>query len=417
MRLGGWKTARSGCGSRVCAAPTPMSRTASHAPPATPTWYWPARSPRESTAFAASWNRLRQLRAWPMACPMWSICPPRWARRSTRWRPTRCCATRWAKSLSSCSSPSSATRSTRPAARSRTSTRRSSPTPSASGSAMSCSNFCRVRCQLSVVSCHGQRTTMAEPLLEVDSLSKSFAGVHALEDYSLRLEPLMIHGVIGPNGAGKTTLFNLLTGFMAPTAGTIRFQGRNITRQPAYRVARLGIASTFQNIRLFGQLSVLENIKTALQIQSPSHIVSTLLSAPRFLRRERELSAQAIELLERVGLAARRDQLARNLPYGDQRRVEIARAVALKPKILLLDEPNAGMNPNETVELLALIRRLRDELAITIIMVAHDIPLVMNLCDRIQVLNYGRLIAEGDPATVRNNPEVIVAYLGSVSSQ
>ena len=258
---------------------------------------------------------------------------------------------------------------------------------------------------------------MAEPLLEVDSLSKSFAGVHALEDYSLRLEPLMIHGVIGPNGAGKTTLFNLLTGFMAPTAGTIRFQGRNITRQPAYRVARLGIARTFQNIRLFGQLSVLENIKTALQIQSPSHIVSTLLSAPRFLRRERELSAQAIDLLERVGLAARRDQLARNLPYGDQRRVEIARAVALKPKILLLDEPNAGMNPNETVELLALIRRLRDELAITIIMVAHDIPLVMNLCDRIQVLNYGRLIAEGDPATVRNNPEVIVAYLGSVSSQ
>ncbi len=232
---------------------------------------------------------------------------------------------------------------------------------------------------------------MAEPLLEVDSLSKSFAGVHALEDYSLRLEPLMIHGVIGPNGAGKTTLFNLLTGFMAPTAGTIRFQGRNITRQPAYRVARLGMARTF--------------------------IVSTLLSAPRFLRRERELSAQAIELLERVGLAARRDQLARNLPYGDQRRVEIARAVALKPKILLLDEPNAGMNPNETVELLALIRRLRDELAITIIMVAHDIPLVMNLCDRIQVLNYGRLIDEGDPATVRNNPEVIVAYLGSVSSQ
>jgi branched-chain amino acid transport system ATP-binding protein len=258
---------------------------------------------------------------------------------------------------------------------------------------------------------------MKEPLLEVDSLSKSFAGVHALEEYSLRLEPMTIHGVIGPNGAGKTTLFNLLTGFMAPTAGTIRFQGRDITRQPAYRVARLGMARTFQNIRLFGQLSVLENVKTALQIQSASNIVSTLLSAPGFLRRERELTAQAIELLERIGLAARRDQLARNLPYGDQRRVEIARAVALKPKMLLLDEPNAGMNPNETAELLALIRRLRDELAITIIMVAHDIPLVMNLCDRIQVLNYGRLIAEGDPARVRNNPEVIVAYLGSVSSQ
>jgi len=258
---------------------------------------------------------------------------------------------------------------------------------------------------------------MAEYLLEVDDLSKSFAGVHALEDYSLRLEPMTIHGVIGPNGAGKTTLFNLLTGFLAPTAGTIRFQGRDITRQPAYRVARLGMARTFQNIRLFGQLSALENVKTALQMQFPSNMLSTLFSAPSFLQRERELTVQAAELLGRVGLAARRDQLARNLPYGDQRRLEIARAVALKPKMLLLDEPNAGMNPNETAELLRLIRRLRDELAITIIMVAHDIPLVMNLCDRIQVLNYGRLIAESSPATVRNSPEVIAAYLGSVSSQ
>jgi branched-chain amino acid transport system ATP-binding protein len=256
---------------------------------------------------------------------------------------------------------------------------------------------------------------MAEPLLEVKSLSKSFAGVHALEDYSLRLEPMTIHGVIGPNGAGKTTLFNLLTGFLTPTAGTIRFQGRDITRQSAYRVARLGMARTFQNIRLFGQLSVLENVKTALQVRSASNIITTLLSAPSFLRRERELTVQATELLERVGLAARRDHPARNLPYGDQRRLEIARAVALKPKMLLLDEPSAGMNPNETAELLTLIRRLRDDLAITIIMVAHDIPLVMNLCDRIQVLNYGRLIAEGDPAAVRNNPEVIAAYLGQES--
>jgi branched-chain amino acid transport system ATP-binding protein len=256
---------------------------------------------------------------------------------------------------------------------------------------------------------------MPEPLLEVDSLSKSFAGVHALEDYSLRLEPMMIHGVIGPNGAGKTTLFNLLTGFLVPTAGRIRFQGRDITRQPAYRVARLGMARTFQNIRLFGQLSALENVKTALQRQFASNILSTLFSAPSFLRRERELSVQAGELLERVGLTARRDQLARNLPYGDQRRLEIARAVALKPKMLLLDEPSAGMNPNETAELLRLIRRLRDDLAITIIMVAHDIPLVMNLCDRIQVLNYGRLIAEGDPVTVRNNPDVVAAYLGQAA--
>ena len=253
---------------------------------------------------------------------------------------------------------------------------------------------------------------MADTLLEVDGLAKSFAGVQALDGYALRLPPLAIHGVIGPNGAGKTTLFNLLTGFLLPTAGTIRFRGRDITRQPAYRVARMGIARTFQNIRLFGQLSVIENVKAALQSQSSSSLFGTLLSSPAFRRRERALEAGAEELLERVGLAARRDHEARTLPYGDQRRLEIARAVAMNPKILLLDEPSAGMNPNEASDLLALIRRLRDELKITIIMVAHDIPLVMNLCEAIQVLNYGKLIAEGNPASVRNNPEVIAAYLG-----
>jgi len=256
---------------------------------------------------------------------------------------------------------------------------------------------------------------MSDYLLEVDSLSKSFAGVRALDDYALRLAPLTIHGVIGPNGAGKTTLFNLLTGFIKPTAGMIRLRGSDITRLPAYRVARLGMARTFQNIRLFGQLSVIDNVKAALQSRAPSGLLGTLISAPSFLRRERDLDARAAALLERVGLAARREQIARSLPYGDQRKLEIARAVALSPQILLLDEPNAGMNPSETAELLTLIRRLRDELKITIVMVAHDIPLVMNLCDRIQVLNYGRLIAEGDPAAVRNNPEVIAAYLGQES--
>ena len=236
-------------------------------------------------------------------------------------------------------------------------------------------------------------------LLEANHLSKSFSGVSALDDYTLRLTPLSIHGVIGPNGAGKTTLFNLLTGFLTPTTGTIRLAGRNITGQSADRVARLGVARTFQNIRLFGQLSVIENVKAALQSQSHVSLLGTLTSSPAFLRRERALEQGALDLLDRVGLAARRDQ--------------IARAVALNPQILMLDEPNAGMNPAETAELLTLIRRLRDELKITIIMVAHDIPLVMNLCDRIQVLNYGRLIAEGDPAAVRNNHEVIAAYLGT----
>jgi branched-chain amino acid transport system ATP-binding protein len=256
---------------------------------------------------------------------------------------------------------------------------------------------------------------MAEELLTVESLSKSFAGVRALDGYSLHLPRGKIHGVIGPNGAGKTTLFNLLTGFVKPTQGTIRMAGREITRLPAHRVARLGMARTFQNIRLFGQLSVIDNVKTALQSQVPQSLLGTLLSTPAFLRRERELEQRAAALLDRVGLAGRQDLIARNLPYGDQRKLEIARAVALNPAILLLDEPNAGMNPSETGELLGLIRRLRDELKITIIMVAHDIPLVMNLCDRIQVLNYGRLIAEGDPVSVRNNPDVIAAYLGQAS--
>jgi branched-chain amino acid transport system ATP-binding protein len=169
---------------------------------------------------------------------------------------------------------------------------------------------------------------------------------------------------------------------------------------------------TFQNIRLFGDLSVLDNVLVSLQRRQRSSVVATLLSTPAFRRRETELRAAAIELLERFGLDRDRDRPARSLPYGDQRRLEIARAVGIGPRILLLDEPNAGMNPIETRELLGLIRRLRDELSITIVLVAHDIPLVMGLCDRIQVLNYGKLIAEGDPAAVRANPEVIAAYLG-----
>ncbi len=250
------------------------------------------------------------------------------------------------------------------------------------------------------------------PLLEARSLSKSFRGLHALVDYDLRLEPLTIHGVIGPNGAGKTTLFHLLSGFMQPTSGSISFEGRDITGTRAFNVARLGVGRTFQNIRLFGELSVLDNVKVALQRRSKPSTLGVLLSSPSFRRAERELDDRALELLEMFGLAGQRDRTARNLPYGDQRRLEIARAVGIQPKVLLLDEPNAGMNPIETQALLALIRRLRDELGITIVLVAHDIPLVMNLCDRIQVLNYGRLIAEGDPASVRANPDVIAAYLG-----
>jgi branched-chain amino acid transport system ATP-binding protein len=255
-------------------------------------------------------------------------------------------------------------------------------------------------------------TTPGDPLLEVRGLSKSFRGLKALTDYELRLPARTIHGVIGPNGAGKTTLFHILSGFLQPTAGSIWFDGTEITGSRAYAVARLGIARTFQNIRLFGDMPVIDNVKAGLQSHVPRSLIGTLLSTPGFRRQERSLADDARELLALFGLDEHRDRLARHLPYGDQRRLEIARAVATNPRVLLLDEPNAGMNPVETQELLGLIRDIRDSRGITVVLVAHDIPLVMNLCERIQVLNYGRIIAEGDPAAVRNHPEVIAAYLG-----
>jgi branched-chain amino acid transport system ATP-binding protein len=254
---------------------------------------------------------------------------------------------------------------------------------------------------------------VSEHLLQVRGLSRAFRGLVALADYDLDLAAGTIHGVIGPNGAGKTTLFNVLSGFLRPTKGTVRFQGTDITGAHAFRVSRSGIARTFQNIRLFGDLPVIDNVKVGLHREVRRSLVGSLLSTPAFRAAEHGLTERSVELLRLFGIDQHRDRLARHLPYGDQRRLEIARAVATKPALLLLDEPNAGMNPVETQELLGLIRRIRDEMGITVILVAHDIPLVMNLCDRIQVLNHGRIIADGSPATVRSNPDVVAAYLGA----
>jgi branched-chain amino acid transport system ATP-binding protein len=254
--------------------------------------------------------------------------------------------------------------------------------------------------------------TQAAPLLSISGLSKRFGGLIALADYDLRLPAGTIHGVIGPNGAGKTTLFNLLSGMVAPTTGTIEFDGRDITHLSADRVARLGITRTFQNIRLFDDLSVLDNVKVGVQAHHPEQLWATVLSRPSFRAREADIERRARELLALVGLGGSATRTAGGLPYGDQRRLEIARALAVEPRVLMLDEPNAGMNQVETDALLGLVRRIRDDLRVTVILIAHDIPLVMNLCDRIQVLNFGELIAEGDPATVRADPEVVAAYIG-----
>jgi branched-chain amino acid transport system ATP-binding protein len=256
---------------------------------------------------------------------------------------------------------------------------------------------------------------MPEYLLQIDGLTKSFKGLDAVDGYRLRLAAEEILGIIGPNGAGKSTVFNLLTGHLRPTSGAIRFRGQDITRLPPERIARLGIGRTFQNIRLFPGMTVLENVVCASQLHQRNGLAATLLSWPSFQRTEGELVASAREQLRLFGLEERASAPASSLPYGDQRRLEIVRALALRPTLLLLDEPTAGMNAQESLRVLELIRRIREQYRLTIVLVEHNMPLVMRLCERLQVLNYGQIIAEGSPEKVRADPRVVESYLGQVT--
>lgn len=249
--------------------------------------------------------------------------------------------------------------------------------------------------------------------LEARGLAKRFGGVEALSDYNLTLEPGHLLGLIGPNGAGKTTVFNLLTGVIQPSAGEIWIDGQPLAGKPAQAFAAAGVARTFQNIRLFAAMSVLENVMVPLHRGQGPDLLSTLFALPGAKRREARIADQAMAMLELLSLGGLAERRAGDLPYGDQRRVEIARALAGQPSVLLLDEPSAGMNPNETAEIVELIARVHRDFALTMVVVEHDMKLIMGLSQQLQVLNRGQILARGRPEEIQENPDVIAAYLGT----
>ncbi len=252
---------------------------------------------------------------------------------------------------------------------------------------------------------------MPEPILEVDAVTLRFGGLTALDDVSFEIREGEILGLIGPNGAGKTTCFNVTTGVYRPTTGEVRFQGQSLTSLKRHKITQLGIARTFQNIRLFNVMTALENVLVGADAQHSTGLLSALFRLPRHRVEEAQGHEQALELLRFMGMENQADELAANLPYGYQRRLEIARAMATNPKLLCLDEPAAGFNPAEKQNLMELIRRIRDR-GYTVLLIEHDMRLVMGVTDRIVVLEFGRKIAEGTPAEIRDNPSVVAAYLG-----